>query len=281
MTFLALDIGGTKLAVRATQADRTWERIEPWPRAGVESDMSMLRDLLAALPSDVVRAGVSAAPTVDRDGRVTAWPSRPSWCGLDLRRTIEETIDAPVLFGDDGTLAAVAEAEASGCADLVYLGLGTGIGGGVISGGRLIRGAWGNAGELGHLPLDPAGPPCRCGRGGCLQALLSPETLSQRTGVSPEKLATSGRVVAIVAEVLARVVVLLSELVQPSRVHIGGGFGVALRGLPACVNERSRAWIRQGHRLPVIATAAFGAHASLAGAMVLARTGGTPDLRTT
>ncbi|MFC3454329.1 ROK family protein [Amycolatopsis speibonae] len=275
MTFLALDIGGTKLAVRAASADKTWERIEPWPRDGVESDLALLRAVLAAAPPEVVRAGVSAAPTVDLDGRVTAWPSRPSWCGLDLRRTIEETIGAPVLFGDDGTLAAVAEAEASGCADLVYLGLGTGVGGGVISDGRLLRGAWGTAGELGHLPMDPAGPPCRCGRGGCLQALLSPEALSRRTGLPSEELVTSGKVVAFVAETLARVVVLLSELVQPSRVHIGGGFGVALPGLPARVGERSRVWIRQGHRLPAVATAAFGAHASLAGAMVLARTGGT------
>ncbi|OXM54569.1 ROK family protein [Amycolatopsis alba] len=275
MTFLALDIGGTKLAVRAVKAGRTWERIEPWPRDGVESDLALLRDVLTALPSDVVRAGVSAAPTVDSEGHVTAWPSRPSWCGLDLRRTIEETVGAPVLFGDDGTLAAVAEAEVTGCADLVYLGLGTGVGGGVVSDGRLIRGAWGNAGELGHLPMDPAGPPCRCGRGGCLQALLSPEALSRRTGLSPKELAASGQVAAFVADVLARVVVLLSELVQPSRVHLGGGFGVALPGLPARVEERSLAWSRRGHRLPAVATAVFGAHASLAGAMVLARTGET------
>ncbi|MGW4128442.1 ROK family protein [Amycolatopsis japonica] len=275
MTFLALDIGGTKLAVRAERAGQTWERIEPWPRAGVESDLALLRDVLAAVPAGVIRAGVSAAPTVDRDGKVTAWPNRPSWYGLDLRRTIEEAIGAPVLFGDDGTLAAVAEAEASDCADLVYLGLGTGVGGGVVSDGRLIRGAGGTAGELGHLPMDPAGPPCRCGRNGCLQALLSPEALSRRTGLLPEKLATSGEVSAFVAEVLARVVVLLAELIQPSRIHLGGGFGVALPGLPALVEERSRAWGRLGHRLPAVATAVFGAHASLAGAMVLARAGDT------
>ncbi|MFF3498183.1 ROK family protein [Streptomyces sp. NPDC003247] len=289
---LAVDIGGTKLAVRALADGVTvHERTLPW-RDGADPDADL--DLLGASVSEAagalgtapVRIGVAAAPNVDGDGRVVGWPNRPGWTGRSLRVPFART-GAEVLFGDDATLAALAEAHATGCRDLVYLGLGTGVGGGLVCGGRLLTGAWGTAGEVGHLVVDPAGPPCRCGRRGCLQAGVSGPALAAHAAARRGRTTTTAELVAGVADaedwaehtldhaagLIARALAVLTELVQPARVHIGGGLGSALTALPERVAPRLAATVRAGRPVPEVRPAVHGAHASLAGAALLAARG--------
>ena len=213
--------------------------------------------------------------------------SRPSWVGVELLREINDATGAPVLFGDDGSLAALAEAEAARCLDLVFLGIGTGLGGGVIADGRLVTGAFGSAGEIGHIVIDPGGPVCVCGRRGCLQATVSGPALAARASrlrgrptTTHELLAglAAGRVWAlrvrdVAVAALAQTVVMLSELVQPARVHLGGGLGSAIADLSAYVTAALRPLARPGRRLPEVFPAVLGAEASLAGALVLCRRG--------
>lgn len=284
-TLLGLDIGATKLAVRAIAPDREWTARVEWAGDGWGDDLALLSDILAearAAVGTVDRVGVAAAPTVDAAGRVTAWPSRPAWVGAPLVDTVAAATGAQVRIADDGSLAALAEADAAGCPDLVYLGIGTGLGGGLVVGGRLVLGATGTAGELGHLPLSPNGLPCGCGRRGCLQTVVSGPALAARATqlrgrpTSTEELASAVhnghpwalQVVDEAADALAWAVVLLSELVEPARVHIGGGLGAALPELPDRITAALRP--RPGHPLPVIAPALLGPDASLAGALLLA-----------
>src|SRR6476660_5212559 len=89
---------------------------------------------------------------------------------------LSERLGFPVEVGNDATCAAAAEWQvgvARGVTDMVMVTLGTGIGGGVVAGGRLIRGANGFTGEIGHMVVDPDGLPCPCGRRGCWERYAS------------------------------------------------------------------------------------------------------------
>jgi kanosamine 6-kinase len=162
--------------------------------AGAADDVAMLGSLVEqararadAAGAPVEAAGVAVAATLSAQGTVTAWPSRASWVGLDLGGELGAMLGVPFRTGDDGTLAALAEAWDAGCADFAYLGVGTGVGGGLVLGGRLHAGAHGGAGELGHLVVNPAGPRCVCGRRGCLQAIASgPATIARAAAASRE-----------------------------------------------------------------------------------------------
>ncbi|MFE7644310.1 ROK family protein [Streptomyces phaeoluteigriseus] len=289
---LAVDIGGTKLALRAVDAGvAVHERTVPWP-AG--ADAASQSDLLAASVAEAVgvlggapvRIGVAAAPNVGADGCVVSWPNRPEWVGRSLRAPFVGS-GAEVLFGDDATLAGLAEARSTGSRDLVYLGIGTGVGGGLVSGGRLLTGAWGTAGELGHLVVDPEGPRCRCGTRGCLQAVVSAEALAAHASAARGLATTTAELVAGVrrtepwaertldhaADLIARALRVLVELVQPAHVRIGGGLGAALAPLPGRVARRLSETARPGRPLPGIGPAVHGPHSSLAGAALLAAHG--------
>lgn len=289
---LAVDIGGTKLAIRAIHGDRRRETTVAWPESGdLDADFAVLRTALAemssALGTPPVRVGVSSAPNTGPDGSVTTWPNRSSWAGAPLRRFLETVTGAEVLLSDDGTLAALAEAHASGSRDLGYVGLGTGVGGGLVSGGRLLVGAWGTAGELGHLTVDPDGPACRCGMRGCLQAKVSAAALAERASRVRGAPTTTGElvsgaaqarpwateVVEYAAAALAAALAIVAELVQPARVHLGGGLGAALPTLPGRVSARLADLTRPGRTAPEVAGAIYGHQSSLAGAALLAMRG--------
>ncbi|MFD5270840.1 ROK family protein [Streptomyces sp. NPDC058335] len=289
---LAVDIGGTKLALRAVAAGAAvHERTVPWPAggdAGSQSDLleTSVAEAIGALGGAPARIGVAAAPNVGADGRVVSWPSRPDWVGRSLRAPFVGS-GAEVLFGDDATLAGLAEARSTGSRDLVYLGIGTGVGGGLVSGGRLLTGAWGTAGELGHLVVDPEGPRCRCGTRGCLQAVVSAEALAAHASAARGLTTTTAELVAGVertepwaertldhaADVIARALRILVELVQPAHVTIGGGLGAALAPLPGRVARCLSATVRPGRPLPEVGPAVHGPHSSLAGAALLAAHG--------
>ncbi|MEU0340456.1 ROK family protein [Streptomyces bobili] len=289
---LAVDIGGTKVALRAVAAGvAVHERTVRWPADGDAADQSDLleasvADAVAALGGAPVRIGVAAAPNVDADGYVVSWPNGPDWVGRSLRAPFAGS-GAEVLFGDDATLAGLAEARATSSRDLVHLGIGTGVGGGLVSGGRLLTGAWGTAGELGHLVVDPQGPRCRCGTRGCLQAVVSAEALAAHAGAARGLPTTTAELVAGVertepwaehtldhaAERIARALRVLVELVQPARVTIGGGLGAALAPLPGRVARRLAETARPGRPLPEVGPAVHGPHSSLAGAALLAAQG--------
>ena len=99
-----------------------------------------------------------------------------------------------VLVGNDADVAALGEIWmgcAKGCRSTVMVTLGTGVGGGVIVNGRIIEGAHGAGGEIGHISLDPQGPPCACGKRGCLERLVSATSLHARLQCSDERMRAS------------------------------------------------------------------------------------------
>jgi predicted NBD/HSP70 family sugar kinase len=172
---------------------------------------------------------------------------------------------APVVVDNDVNLAAVGAAVALGCrGDLAYLSVGTGLAAGLLLDGRIRRGAHGAAGEIGHLPVDPQGPPCECGQRGCLEAVASGAAIAARWPADDGELAATAALlsaadagdpaaVAVLAEIaghLAGAVALLAQTVDPELVVLGGGVAEAGPGLLAAVRGALR---ERAARSPVLA----------------------------
>ena len=295
MTYLGIDVSGTKVVLRIESRDGDREAYQasfPWPApaGAVRRDLEVLgehlRHLTETWGSRVEHAAVAFPAALDREGRVTAWPSRPAWAGvraLDAFRSILP--GATVSCADDGALAALAEARQAGLTDLLYLGVGTGLGCGVVLGGRLIPGLGRGSAEVAHLLVQHGGPRCDCGRSGCLQAVASGRATLRRaarlrgTEVAHEALvggfaaqeAWAVEAVSQTCAMLAAAAVGLSELLHPQAVVVGGGFAAGLPGFVPEIARRLAPLQRAGQGLPELREAAFGALSSLPGALLLAR----------
>ncbi|MFC4565584.1 ROK family protein [Nocardiopsis mangrovi] len=290
MSRLGIDIGGTKVALRVEGEGREpFSTSFRWPSAAPGDPRPDLAALAAAVGrlrdawgGGIEGVGVASPATLDASGRVAAWPGRSGWVGADLRSALLALVPgAPLRCADDGDLAAVAEARAAGAADLLYVGVGTGVGGGIVLGGRPCPGARRGSFEIGHLPVDRSGPRCDCGRVGCLQAAASGPAFLRRaarlrgrdTGFAElrDSLAADRpwavSAVAPGCDALAAAVVGVGELLRPSVAVIGGGFAAAMPELVALVDERTAALARPGHAVPEVRAAALGGWSSLHGAV--------------
>ncbi len=192
---LAVDLGGTNL--RAAVISETGELTHRHavrtasaggPEAVADQMAALLTEVAAAaeLPDDAP-AGVAVPGPVDpRTGVVAFTPNLPGWREFPLGAELRARTGRLVRFGNDGNCAALGEARfgvGAGSRDLIYLALGTGVGGGVISGGRLIDGAGGLGGELGHVVVALDGPRCTCGSIGCLEAFVGGWAIARDAGL--------------------------------------------------------------------------------------------------
>ena len=140
----------------------------------IAADAAALLEEAGVAWSEVEAVGVSVPGPLDRErGAVLAPPNLPGWHDVALRDRLAAAFGRPVHLENDANAAALAEwrfGAGRGFDDLIYLTMSTGIGGGLVLGGRPYRGAGGNAGEIGHVCVEPGGEPCACGQRGCLEA---------------------------------------------------------------------------------------------------------------
>lgn len=149
-----------------------------------------IRGLHGKAAGDAEFAGVgvgSPGPLSLPDGVLHNPPNLPGWDGVELRREVAERLLWPVWVDSDANLAALAECRLGAGAEygvdsLCILTLGTGVGGGIVLGGRLWHGLNGAAGEVGHGPLILDGPKCNCGAHGCLELYASATGVVRRAG---------------------------------------------------------------------------------------------------
>ena len=173
---LGIDVGGTKcLGVILDESGAVVEeQRRPTPK-GPDSIIDTLAELARAMgPWDSIGIGVPGLVT--RTGVLRAAPNLVDIHNFQVGDLLSAQLGTTVHVDNDGTCAAAAEwktGAARGVDDFVMVTLGTGIGGGVIAGGALIRGANGFTGEIGHMVVDPDGPPCPCGRRGCWERYAS------------------------------------------------------------------------------------------------------------
>jgi glucokinase len=173
---LGIDVGGTKCLGVVLGDDgqivRTERRLTP---RNPDAIIDTLAELVHSLsPSATVGVGVPGLVT--RDGVLRAAPNLVDISDFRVGQLLSERLGMQVYVDNDATCAAAAEwrtGVARGASDVVMVTLGTGIGGGIIAGGVLQRGANGFAGEIGHMVVQPDGPPCPCGRRGCWERFAS------------------------------------------------------------------------------------------------------------
>jgi glucokinase len=182
---VGIDIGGTKcLAVAlAPDADDGPPVVTAVARRPTPHDADALVDVLAELVAAVAAeagppgsVGVGAPGLISVEGVVHSSPNLPGVVELDLAGRLAVRLRRHVAVTNDATCAALAEwrcGAARGVDDVVLVTLGTGIGGGLVSNGRLVLGHNGFAGEVGHMVIDPHGPRCPCGRRGCWERYAS------------------------------------------------------------------------------------------------------------
>ncbi len=204
-----IDIGGTKvlgLALDPAHAVVAEVRV-PTPSGQHEIVGShvaaAVAQVVAALDQELgtsaaVPVGVGAPGMVDRAGRLCFAPNLPQAQGVDWTELIGERLPGrAVVIENDANLAVLSEhrlGAARGYRDVVMVTLGTGIGGGIVIDGRVQVGSAGFAGEIGHMVVDPTGPPCPCGRRGCWERFASGAGL----GVLAREAALAGRLGEVV-----------------------------------------------------------------------------------
>ncbi|MUH45618.1 MAG: ROK family protein, partial [Actinobacteria bacterium] len=193
--------GGTVLA----RADQRHRRSAPKPQAGIKQIVSMTHELLAGVPEGArwVGTGVGVPGIVDLgDGLVRLAPNL-NWIEVPLGPLVtaamsEEFGHAPsTVIGNDADLGAIAEnvrGAAGASRNVIYLSGEVGIGGGVVIDGRLMSGAGGYGGEVGHMVINPRGDMCRCGSRGCWETLIGRDAIVHDAGISAE----SGEVADVV-----------------------------------------------------------------------------------
>ena len=220
---IGIDVGGTKTLsalVRLTPTSATHDHAEvvdrhEGPSSAGSSDAievisagshAMVDAASSRNDGSVVEVvGVGLAGFLDLDGVITASPNAPGLVGVDIQRRLAAELGIPVVTENDANCVAVAAHHlvAPDSRHLVAVTLGTGIGGGLIVDGELVRGANGFAGEPGHMVVDPNGPPCPCGGRGCWERFASGSGLAYlgrkaaSAGEAPALLAAAGSVEAI------------------------------------------------------------------------------------
>jgi glucokinase len=183
---IGVDLGGTNLRIAAVERDGTLlEKINRSTRTSLGRDY-VIEEMCAAIgqlaakhrqAGDLLGIGVGVPGIVDtRTGLLHEAPNLPGWSETHVGNEIERRLGTRVVVENDANAAALGEAwlgAGGNAADLAIFTLGTGVGGGIVLGGKIWHGMSGIAGEFGHIIVDPEGVPCTCGSRGCLEQYAS------------------------------------------------------------------------------------------------------------
>ncbi len=191
---VGIDIGGTKLATVVADENanilyktRRLTHAEKGPDYAIQLLLDMVNETIAAAGlkrQEISAIGVSCGGPVDTNtGIVYSPPNLPGWDALPLKDVLVAEFEMPVTIENDANASALAEwrfGGGRGYQNLLYITMSTGIGGGLVLNGKIYHGANDSAGEVGHQILLPGGPPCGCGKRGCLEALCSGPAIARR-----------------------------------------------------------------------------------------------------
>jgi len=232
------DLGHNVLVERREELDVNREAVP-----ALDSAARMFADVLARAGLDrgsVLGAGIGIPGPVDlAHGTAGSATILPGWVGLRIASEMEQRLGVPVEIENDANLGALAEltwGAGRDCSNFAYIKAATGIGAGIVVDGRLLRGATGTAGEIGHTTLDEAGPLCYCGNRGCLETVASGPAIVDLVGLVDGERPSLGRVIELAAagdlrcrraiadagRQIGVAVAGLCNIVNPERVIVGG-----------------------------------------------------------
>ena len=260
-TAIGVDVGGTKVnALRLTPEGEVVARVTlPTPEDAEAPVEVLVEAARAVLNEDVVVAGVGAAGLLEVSTGVMRFAPNIAWREAPILDRVRDALGVPTLVDNDCTAAGFGEwrlGAGRGHDDVVYVGVGTGIGGALVMGGRLQRGARGFAGEIGHIIVEPDGPACGCGNRGCWEVVASGHAImrdgrgalrrhahsaiAEMADGNPERVtgtlvtdaarsgdATARGILAEVGHRLGQGIAGLVNVLDPSIVIVGGGVAEA------------------------------------------------------
>ncbi|HTI13030.1 MAG TPA: ROK family protein [Dictyobacter sp.] len=190
---VGIDLGGTQIRTAVLRGATLLSRVglltgeNPSPDRVVPRMIESVRQALKEANTtldQIAGIGIGApGPLNSRTGVVYSPPNLPGWVNYHLQDTFTETFHVPVYVENDANAGALGEymfGAGRGSRDIVYVTISTGIGGGVITDGRIIEGLVGTASELGHMTIDLHGPRCNCGNIGCWEVLASGTAIARQ-----------------------------------------------------------------------------------------------------
>lgn len=309
----AIDIGGTKIALGLSDPEGRTRRpfrrfpteVARGPHRIVEQALDELERMVDESGARAVAVGVGCGgPLSRRRGLILSPTNLPGWDEFPIVDLIQARLSVPVGLDNDANAAALAEhvyGAGRGAENMVYMTISTGIGGGLIVGGRLLHGVGDAAGEIGHMILVPNGAPCGCGSRGCLETICSGANIARRAkerladgmrssslregeggveGVTARAVAEAARAGDAVAsevwdetiEYLALGVGNVIAAFAPEAVVLGGGVSTAGEQLLGPLRRRIRESVKIAPVEEVrIELAALGGDSGVYGALILGR----------
>ncbi len=300
---LAIDIGGTKLAAAVVdQGGRIVDAVKiATPRGPRVDAESLWRTVLGMIGrfregADFAGVGVGCSGPMDWPSGVVSPLNIPAWRAFPLRQALSaEFPGVPVRLHNDAVCCAVGEhwrGAGRGVDNVLGMVVSTGVGGGLVLGGRLVNGASGNAGHVGHVVVDPDGPECTCGGNGCLEAIAGGLSLvrwareqgwRQPTGDARVLAADAARGLPVARAAMRRAGVALGTAIASAThlcdldvVAVGGGMSQAGPLLFDPLEETFRRHVRMSYAREVrVVPVLLGQDAGLVGAAALILAGDT------
>jgi glucokinase len=286
-----IDLGGTQVRVvfgnaagQILSAARTQTKSLGTPQAVVE----WVGEQASRHTVHLEMAAIGApGPVEPRTGMLINPPNLGDprdWYNVPITELLHQELRCPVQLQNDANLAGLGEfhqGAGRGTRDMVYITWSTGVGAGVVADGRLIDGAHGSAGEVGHMIIDPNGPVCGCGQRGCVEAICSGANIQKRYGIPTKELldaAAEGdehgvRVADEMATAMGIALINVSNLYDPEIIVIGGGISQAWKVLQPRMMKllRSSPFVTSRRR-PRVRKATLGVRVGEVGAIEWART---------
>ena len=231
--YFAVDIGGTKLSVGVVSL--TGEVLShgraATPQTNVWQALSdLIKSQLSLTDVDLVGCGVGCGGPMSPDGELVSTLHISEWRDFPLRSKLQELTQMPVYIDNDAKALVQGEVwcgAVAGQTDVIGMVVSTGVGGGIISGGKILNGRIGNAGHIGHVIVEPDGRLCACGSQGCLEAHASGRSIEAITGkpaaeAGLEVIQNTGRLVARALASVGAIIDLRSAVIAGS---VALGFG--------------------------------------------------------
>jgi len=276
--YLAVDIGGTKLSCGVVSLDGrvlAQERCATPPTQVWDTLASLVGRVTAgAAHLELIACGVGAGGPMSDDGDKVSTLSIPSWRNFALRASLAQLTGLATFVDNDAKAVVLGETwcgAAVECRDVIGMVVSTGVGGGIITDGRLLDGDSGNAGHIGHICVVPNGRLCKCGARGCLEAVASGTAIAEMTG--QPAVDAPAHVVEQTGMYVGRAVASVAALLDLRLAVIGGsvalGFGEPF--FRAAQTEADRYAAIEFARGIRLLPAGLGGDAPLVGAAAIAR----------
>lgn len=303
--FIGVDLGGTQLRAALVDAAGSvfaTRRVRTDRDGGPQSVIAQIDRLIGEVSHGSLKAiGIGIPGSIDATtGSVLGIPALPGWNGIPLAKLVNQRTGLPCFLENDATAATIGEWRAGAgrnCAHFVYITISTGIGAGVVVDGRLIRGARGLAGEIGHTRITDCSDMCSCGKIGCWEAVASGTALGRRArkalAANPSSAiatfaagepanayhvglaARQGDDLALAllkeeAAWLGAGLVNAQHLYAPERIVVGGGLSSLLELMRNDIEDVVRDRLLPGFRSASLVSAALGDDAGMIGAALQA-----------